>query len=771
MDEYVIKIFDDDDIDCGDISFTKNGLLIMYTIENVYTNSERHVYPVSIEINENIETEYKFKDVMLEMFPHIKNEYLKLQIESINLKLIKIGLIEPIINKTINPAESSMTDWARAKIFSDNHRDIVRYSYTMNCWYIWDGKRWKPDHSGGIFQLAKLTIHNMYNDVLPNIDDYDKKKKFAISLVRAENQHALKAMLDSASNEPDIPINVLEFDKQLDMINVNNGVVDLNTGKLLPHDKGYNMTKMLLLDYDRGGKCAAWLDFLNTTFQGDSELINFIQRFLGYCLTGYTDEQVFCIFYGHGSNGKGTLIDTVMNVMGEYAKTTEPETIIKKKYERSSTNDLADLWGARFVTTSETETYQELDEGRIKRITGQDPIKCRFLYKDLFEYIPEYKLILLTNHEPIIKSHDYSIWRRVLKVPFDMKLPREQWNLNLRRELLDEREGIFNWLVQGAVMWKASGLQIPPAVIKATDEYKEELDVVGDFITMCTDTGTKHTVKNTELYTCYQQWCEATMNKPFATNTFSRALIERGFNNVKINGMRGKKGIDIKKDVKILISKGIFCRDMQNNDIVFLGEFEELEHGGVVQPSTQPLRGTVGTVKPYFSESPIEGTNNKKVQKNGVQPSKPSSDSEKKQSNRPFSEIEAKDLNMAIIFHMKYRYPDFIIHNFNKFAVEFIESNENLFNLDINYLSGYVQKLCANGITNYLTMEYGNTHSQRDKTKIIKDIIKSTPDYNDIVVEAEIIGIPKTDVSLILNKLKQSGQVMSMDENSYKLVH
>ena len=763
MDEYVIKIFDNDDIDCGDIHFEKNGLLIMYTIENVYTNSERHVYPVSIEINENIETEYKFKDVMLEMFPHIKNEYLKLQIESINLKLIKIGLIEPTINKTIDPAESSMTDWARAKIFADNHRDIVRYSYTMNCWYIWDGKRWKPDHSGGIFQLAKLTIHNMYNDVLPNIDDYDKKKKFAISLVRAENQHALKAMLDSASNEPDIPIDVLDFDKQLDMINVNNGVVCLNTGKLLPHDKNYNMTKMLSLDYDRGAKCDTWLDFLNTTFQGDSELIEFIQRFLGYSLTGYTDEQVFCIFYGHGSNGKGTLIDTVMNVMGEYAKTTEPETIIKKKYERSSTNDLADLWGSRFVTTSETETYQELDEGRIKRITGQDPIKCRFLYKELFEYIPEYKLILLTNHEPIIKSHDYSIWRRVLKVPFNMKLPREQWNLNLRRELLDEREGIFNWLVKGAVAWKKDGLKIPDAVIKATEEYKEELDVIGDFITMCADTGVKYSVKNTHLYKCYEQWCEATMNKPFATNTFSRALIERGFSNIKINGMRGKKGIDIKNDVKILIDKGIFCQDMQNNDILFLGEFEKSGTEMVVEPSTQPLRGTVEDGYIDFSESPIETLNNKKYPKNTVQPSSTVPDSEKNNTNRPFSGISTKDLNKMLFLHLKHRYPDFKIQNFKEFTLSLVSKNKQLLSIDINDLTSYVKKSYKEG--------FGiNQSSQIDKIKLVKDIIKQSSEYNEIIKQAEIIGIDTNTVDSILNKLRRSGQVMNPSEHVYQLV-
>jgi len=687
MDEYVIKIYDNDDIECGDIRFVNDTKCMMFYINNVYETSK------CIEYTSMDDVSKLFKN----MFPKINELYQKIWFGNIQDKLMRAKLIESNFIKNIDPAQSNMTDWGRAKIFADEHKDIVRYSYTMNCWYIWDGKRWKPDSSGLIFQLAKSTIHNMYNDVLPNIDDYDKKKKFTMSLVRAENQHALKAMLDSASNEPNIPVDVTDFDKQLDMINVNNGVVDLNNGKLLPHDKSYNMTKMLLLDYDRGAKCGVWLDFLNTTFEGNQELIGFIQRFLGYSLTGFTDEQIFCIFYGHGSNGKGTLIDTVMNVMGEYAKTTEPETIIKKKYERSSTNDLADLWGARFVTTSETDTYQELDEGRIKRITGQDPIKCRFLYKDLFEYIPEYKLILLTNHEPIIKSHDYSIWRRVKKVPFKMQLPREKWNLNLRRELLDEREGIFNWLVQGAVEWKKNGLQIPDIIENATEEYKEELDVIGDFIEMCTDIGDNLSVRNTDLYKCYEQWCEGTMNKPFATNTFSRALIERGFNNIKINGMRGKKGLDIRNDVKILIDKGIFCQDMQKIPLVFCEEFERLGKNTVVQPSTQPTTRTVGTAKPTFPKVPIDALNNKKVQKKEVQPSKPSSHSEKKTVNRPFPEIDTKDLNKMIFLYLKNLHPSGNVQNFEEFALIIRNQNKNISTIDMNSFVTHIKKLSKDG--------------------------------------------------------------------------
>jgi len=621
MDEYKIEIYDQDNILMGYVFFMNRSKTLQYFIENDYYTSERQVFNRDPDV---VDIPF-FDDELKQMFPKMKEIYLNFNVGNIINKLTTIGFLKKNIIRTVEPEKSTMTDWGRAQIFADEHRNLVKYSHAMSSWYVWDGKRWKQDTNGTIYQCAKNTIKNMYGLVLPNIDDYDKKKMFLKQLVRSENQHALKAMLESASNEPDIPIDVLDFDSQKGLINVENGIVDLRTGDLLPHEKHYLMTKMLDLEYTNEATCDKWKKFLNETFEGDADLIDFIKRFLGYCLTGYTDEQIFCIFYGHGSNGKGTLIDTIMNVMGEYAKTTEPETIIKKKYERSSTNDLADLWGARFVTTSETESYQELDEGRIKRITGQDAIKCRFLYKDLFEYFPEYKLVLLTNHEPIIKSQDYSIWRRVLKIPFNVKRPKELWNLNLRTELLEEREGIFRWLVDGAVAWHKDGLKIPESVMIATNEYKEELDVIGDFLEMCTVNGDDLVVRNVDIYKCYEQWCIGTNNKQFASNTFSRALIERDYKSIKISGIRGKKGLDLKEDVKYLMERGIFCRDMQKTPVCFppsnsvtnvinssgngTGDSCFLENGN---------RDSWDSYKPVFEKSYSGEINNKKVLKNDV---------------------------------------------------------------------------------------------------------------------------------------------------------
>jgi len=350
-----------------------------------------------------------------------------------------------------------LSDLGNAQRLVLDYGEYLRYCYPNQDWYMWDGGVWNKDQAGTIYQKAKATVKKMLLQ-LQLIENPDEKKRFFNFILKSENQGGLKAMVESATNEPGIPIDFNCFDTHKDLVCLSNGIIDLRDGSLMPHDKELYITKQLSYSYNPDATCDKFVSFLNQIFDNNQELINFMQRMLGYSLTGHTSEQVFCILYGHGSNGKGTLIDTIMGVMEVLAKTTEPDTIIKKKYERSSTNDLADLKGARLVATSENEAYQEIDEGRIKRITGQDRVKCRFLYHEHFEYIPEYTLFLLTNHEPIIKSQDHSIKRRVLKVPFNVTITKENWDLSLRDKLLSEKEGIFNWLVQGAIEWYNNGL-------------------------------------------------------------------------------------------------------------------------------------------------------------------------------------------------------------------------------------------------------------------------------------------------------------------------
>lgn len=443
----------------------------------------------------------------------------------------------------------NFTDAGNAKRLVSTYGDNLVYSYEMLNWYIYNGCIWKIDTQEQIYQLAKSTAINLHVAAM-NISDDEKRKKLVGYAMGLESQKGLKNMIESAQNEPGIPISINDFDKNKDIVCVDNGTINLKTSELLDFNKDEYITKQIATPYNPNAECPIFNNFLDTIFNHDDELIGFIKRFFGYCLTGHTSEQVFCIFYGHGSNGKGTLTDTIMDVMGKYAKTTEPDTIIKKKYERSSTNDLADLKGARLVLTSENDMNQELDEGRIKRITGQDRITCRFLYKEYFEYVPEYSLVLLTNHEPVIKAQDYSIWRRVLKVPFDVTIPKEEWDLNLREKLNSESEGILKWLVEGAKEWYDEGLKTPESIVEATEEYKDELDMVGDFVELFCNVGDDLKAASGDLYMVYKSWCGVTNIYPKGSRGFGRDLTDKSFESDKINGIRYKLGIDLQEEHK-----------------------------------------------------------------------------------------------------------------------------------------------------------------------------------------------------------------------------
>jgi phage/plasmid-associated DNA primase len=234
-----------------------------------------------------------------------------------------------------------------------------------------------------------------------------------------------------------------------------------------------------------------------------------------------------------------------MDVMGKYATSVKPETILEKKYDQSSTNDLAELKGMRLVSTSETKQNQTLNEGLIKRITGEDRIKCRFLYQEYFEYVPEFKLVLLTNHEPNIKSNDNSMWRRVLKVPFNVEIPREERDKHLRKKLLKEGEGVFNWLVQGAVEWYKNGLDVPEEVRIATEEYQKEFDIIGYFLETCTEDDPYGIIPMSQLYEIYEAWCDITKNPVFSLTAFGRSLTERKYEVYRTKKLRFRRGLKV----------------------------------------------------------------------------------------------------------------------------------------------------------------------------------------------------------------------------------
>ena len=291
------------------------------------------------------------------------------------------------------------------------------------------------------------------------------------------------------------------------------------------------------------------MSFLNRIMDKNANLIEFLKRAVGYSLTGDVSEQCLFIFFGSGANGKSTFLRTVNMLMGDYSQQTATETLLVKQ-KGAIPNDIARLKGARFITASEAEAEQRLAESLIKQMTGGDIISARFLHQEWFDFEPTYKIFLGTNHKPVIKGTDYAIWRRIKLVPFEVTIPEQESDGNLLDKLQDELSAILTWAVQGCMEWQNSGLGIPQEVFAATDEYKNEMDIISDFINECCIESPNSRVLFKDLYQVYKNWCDENGEYPLKKNAFSRRIGEKGYSQCRVGkgGPKGCKGINLQEE-------------------------------------------------------------------------------------------------------------------------------------------------------------------------------------------------------------------------------
>ena len=241
------------------------------------------------------------------------------------------------------------------------------------------------------------------------------------------------------------------------------------------------ITKLAPVNFEPDAACPRWLEFLSRIMDGNEQLIDFLQRAVGYALTGETSEQCLFIFYGSGANGKSTFLQTMSYVLGDYSMSTPTETLLVKR-RGAIPNDVARLKGARFVIACEADAENRLAESLIKQMTGGDTISARFLHQEWFDFEPTHKVFFGTNHKPVIKGTDYAIWRRIRLVPFEITIPEGERDKNLPEKLKAEADGILAWAVQGCLVWQQQGLGVPEEVKAATDSYREEMDILGEFL-------------------------------------------------------------------------------------------------------------------------------------------------------------------------------------------------------------------------------------------------------------------------------------------------
>jgi putative DNA primase/helicase len=277
----------------------------------------------------------------------------------------------------------------------------------------------------------------------------------------------------------------------------------------------------------------------------NSELVMFLQTACGWGITGDTSEQVMFILFGSGANGKSTFLNTVQNILGDYAATAQTETFTRQNADKIS-NDIARLRGTRFVTAAETEQGKRLYEPVIKQITGNDKLTARFLYSEYFSFQPAFKLFMATNHKPNIKGTDYGIWRRIRLIPFTTTVSPENQDMELESKLLREASGILNWLVEGAMRWKRERLVTPELITSATDEYRGEMDVIGNFIKEVCVQYPPASVRVRELFKAYQDWCAENNEYANTERFFSLRLKEMGFKQTRTSEARFWHGVMLK---------------------------------------------------------------------------------------------------------------------------------------------------------------------------------------------------------------------------------
>lgn len=417
-------------------------------------------------------------------------------------------------------------DTGNAERLFDAFGDMLRFCYTDKKWlYYFDGK-WYTDNIGYIRQLADSATMLQEQERVLYAHDEDMLKAFDRHLKKSRSFAGKTAMIREAEHYA--PILPQHLDRNKSVIGAKNGIIDLRTGELLPHDREAYLTKQSPVIYNPDAPAPKlWLGFLHDIFGGDPYMLEYIQKCVGYSLTGSTSEQCAFFLFGTGRNGKSTFLEIVRGILGDYATNIQPQTImVNPKSGNAPSSDIARLKGARLVTSVEPNEGMRLDEGLLKQLTGDDVVTARKMFSEEFEFKPEFKLWMATNHKPLIRGTDTGIWRRIHLIPFEVQIPLDRVDRKLKYKLVKESEGILKWAVQGCIRWQNEGLTMPQKVLEAVREYQHEMDVISAFLDACCVTGEGET-KASKLYAVYAKWAEEHNEYLMSSTKFGTEMAKR----------------------------------------------------------------------------------------------------------------------------------------------------------------------------------------------------------------------------------------------------
>lgn len=435
--------------------------------------------------------------------------------------------------------QAQLTDLGNAKRLIDAHGLDIRYCKVWAKWLVFDGRRWAIDNTMQVERYAQSVVRNFLIEA-HGAEDLETRDKLAKHAIASQQARRIAGMIELA--KPMVTITPEKLDRDLWLLNCQNGTLDLRTNELRSHDRADYLTKLAPVDYDPNAKASRWEAFMLQVSADDAEQVAFTKRALGYSICGDQSERILLICHGGGRNGKTVMAETVAATLGgDYASTLAAESLMQR---RGGDDDRlmqrrAALRGMRFVVASETGEGARLNEALIKSLTGNERITARHLYGEQFEFDPTHTLWLATNHKPGIRDTTNSIWDRMKLIPFSVRFVTDEdatgdpgeirANKKLGKELLRERQGILAWLVAGCLEWQQNGIGTAKRIKEATQEYRTDEDLLGRFIEECCHVVRKSAIQASQLYGAYTKWCEGNGERPVSQTAFGRALTERGF--------------------------------------------------------------------------------------------------------------------------------------------------------------------------------------------------------------------------------------------------
>jgi putative DNA primase/helicase len=464
------------------------------------------------------------------------------------------------------------TDIGNMQRFVEEHGERLRYVGSWNKWLAWDGTRWRVDDRSVEERCAKETVQRMvvgasdgFNAAMRALDranasgddDMIQLARERLSASRPAYDWAVKShdaprilsLVRLAKAAPELAVSYTQLDADPWLLNVRNGTLNLKTGKLFDHRREDLISKVCAVDYLPDAHCPTWDAFVLKAMGGDEEMVGYLQRIVGYALSGDISEHALFFFFGGGANGKTTFLNTIHAALGDYGTTAPRGLLFRSRNERHPT-ELTTLFGARFATCSEVDDGQAFDEALLKDLTGGESITARRMREDHWTFRPTHKLFVAGNHKPHVQGNDDGVWRRIKLIPWTVTVPPGERDYRLPEKLRAELPGILAWVVRGCLRWQEVGLCEPTKVGKATSGYREESDPLGEFFSLHLQFDQTAAISRKSLREKYEEYCKEIGALPVGARRLSSRLREHGIARTTVrSGLRvddGWKGVRLK---------------------------------------------------------------------------------------------------------------------------------------------------------------------------------------------------------------------------------